>query len=183
MKRKKERRKHRKVAPGSKKVDDQPINDNDDQSEESQEEKEIEQVEKPSEPKKPPRKRQKVDSDDDSTSSSSASEESEESEEDEVHDKPPQPPQRDAPTPPPPTLHIFPLPVAPDAPSKATLALQGLDQALLTAELIEPTISVPLDEIDKHAGRSPEKNGQAVLSARMKKRLHELGIVELFAGG
>lgn len=87
-----------------------------------------------------------------------------------------------SPTPPLPSLPVFPLPVAPDAPSKATLALQGLDKALLTAELIDPTLSVPLDSIDKHVGRSVSQNVQPVLSEKMKKRLRELGIVELFAG-
>lgn len=72
-------------------------------------------------------------------------------------------------------LPSFPLPSRPDAPSKATLALQGLDKAIIEAELIEPRQIVPLDfeaTGEDHTG----------LSEKTKKRLQELGITELFAG-
>ena len=73
-------------------------------------------------------------------------------------------------------LPSFPRPVAPDAPSKSTLALQGVDKALLGAELIDPSRTLPLDAFTPAPGEIP------VLSDRMKKRLMDLGIVELFAG-
>lgn len=89
---------------------------------------------------------------------------------------------------PPPAFPSFPLPVAPDAPSKSTLALLGLDKALLDAQIISPSRNVPLDSID--AERSPENENEnesesrqlPVLSQKMKKRLRELGITEFFAG-
>lgn len=73
------------------------------------------------------------------------------------------------------TLPSFPLPSHPDAPSKATLALQGLDKAIIEAELIEPRRTMPIQSTDA---------GEAALglSERTKKRLQELGITELFAG-
>ncbi|KAF9468213.1 P-loop containing nucleoside triphosphate hydrolase protein [Collybia nuda] len=72
-----------------------------------------------------------------------------------------------------PTLPSFPLPVHPDAPSKSVLALQGLDQALVGAEIVNPTQSlpIPLDEADGGTG----------LSKKMRKRLTDLGITDLFA--
>lgn len=73
-------------------------------------------------------------------------------------------------------LPSFPRPIVPDAPSKSTLALQGVDKALLQAEFIDPAHVLPLAELTKSDGGIP------VLSERMKKRLVELGIVELFAG-
>ncbi|TDL25649.1 DEAD-domain-containing protein [Rickenella mellea] len=75
------------------------------------------------------------------------------------------------------TLPSFPLPVLPNAPSKSALALQGLDKALLDAEIIEPSRVVPVDSIghDRNDGKLP------VLSEKTKKRLHELGIAEFFA--
>lgn len=185
MKRKKERKKHRKVATGSKKTTEPTANgvDNDEGSGGEDEEN---LVEEPRAPKEPPRKRRKVDRDDEDESSSLSSSESSDEDKQEETKEPVAPPSSTphphSPTPPLPSLPVFPLPVAPDAPSKATLALQGLDKALLTAELIDPTLSVPLDSIDKHVGRSACQNVQPVLSEKMKKRLRELGIVELFAG-
>ncbi|KAL1668108.1 P-loop containing nucleoside triphosphate hydrolase protein [Schizophyllum commune] len=79
---------------------------------------------------------------------------------------------RRSPTPPA-ALPSFPIPTQPDAPSKADLALQGLDKALVNAELVDSTqvLSIPADEND----------GGTNLSLRTRKRLHELGITELFA--
>ncbi|KAF9565389.1 DEAD-domain-containing protein [Agrocybe pediades] len=72
-----------------------------------------------------------------------------------------------------PALPSFPLPAHPNAPSKSVLALQGLDEALLGAELVSPstTLSIPLGKDD----------GGTRLSERMRKRLRDLGITELFA--
>ncbi|TCD64285.1 ATP-dependent RNA helicase dbp6 [Steccherinum ochraceum] len=71
-------------------------------------------------------------------------------------------------------LPSFPAPRRPDAPSKKTLALQGLDTALAGAELIEPSTVLPIvpDEEDEDG---------TGLSRRMKKRLRELSVTELFA--
>ncbi|KAI0734198.1 DEAD-domain-containing protein [Fomitopsis betulina] len=75
---------------------------------------------------------------------------------------------------PPTTLPIFPLPTRPDAPSKQTLALQGLDKALIEAELVNPAKLQPFPT-------APDDDGGTGLSERTRKRLQELGITELFA--
>jgi ATP-dependent RNA helicase DDX51/DBP6 len=72
------------------------------------------------------------------------------------------------------TLPSFPLLAVPDAPSKSDLALQGLDQALLDAEIVDPTTSCSLS--------SEEGNDTMGLSEKMRKRLRDLAIIELFAG-
>ncbi|CAL1716551.1 unnamed protein product [Somion occarium] len=74
---------------------------------------------------------------------------------------------------PPAALPAFPLPKRPDAPSKSTLALQGLDKALMEAELVDPakTHSLPESGDDQESG----------LSERTVKRLKDLGIADLFA--
>jgi hypothetical protein len=79
------------------------------------------------------------------------------------------------PPPPPPSLQRFPLPSRPHAPEKAELASQGLDRALAGAQLVDPLLSTPL---------SPDKDGNDItgLSAKMLRRLRDLGIEELFAG-
>ncbi|KAI0075245.1 DEAD-domain-containing protein [Panus rudis PR-1116 ss-1] len=79
---------------------------------------------------------------------------------------------RRSPTPPA-ALPAFPLPRRPDAPSKTTLALQGLDKALIEAELVDPRQTHPLsqDGPDSDSG----------LSEKSVKRLKDLGITELFA--
>lgn len=71
-------------------------------------------------------------------------------------------------------LPSFPAPRRPDAPSKATLALQGLDKALIEADLVEPSKVLPIAETDEE-----DTTG---MSSRVRKRLRELGITELFAG-
>ncbi|EIW84208.1 P-loop containing nucleoside triphosphate hydrolase protein [Coniophora puteana RWD-64-598 SS2] len=75
---------------------------------------------------------------------------------------------------PPVALPSFPLPAAPRAPSRSVLALQGLDRALVKAEVIHPTtvLPVPLD------GSDSQGTG---LSEKSRKRLGDLGITELFA--
>ncbi|KAG5652764.1 hypothetical protein H0H81_003702 [Sphagnurus paluster] len=74
---------------------------------------------------------------------------------------------------PPGTLPSFPLPALPDAPSKSTLALQGLDKALVDAELVDPKTLLPIPD--------GEEDGGTMLSERTRKRLKDLGITELFA--
>ncbi|GLB40165.1 putative DEAD box helicase family protein [Lyophyllum shimeji] len=74
---------------------------------------------------------------------------------------------------PPRPLPSFPLPALPDAPSKSVLALQGLDQALVDAELVDPTTTLPIPD--------GEDDGGTMLSERTRKRLKDLGITELFA--
>ncbi|KAG6877780.1 hypothetical protein C0993_003981 [Termitomyces sp. T159_Od127] len=70
-------------------------------------------------------------------------------------------------------LPSFPLPSLPDAPSKSVLALQGLDRALVDAELVDPTTLLCIQD--------GPKDGGTHLSERMRKRLQDLGITELFA--
>ncbi|KIK62486.1 hypothetical protein GYMLUDRAFT_501630 [Collybiopsis luxurians FD-317 M1] len=67
-----------------------------------------------------------------------------------------------------PALPSFPLPALPNAPSKTTLALQGLDKALVDADIIPPSKTLPI-------------NDSQGLSEKMRKRLLDLGITELFA--
>lgn len=83
-------------------------------------------------------------------------------------------PKRKSPTPPV-ALPRFPLPKLPNAPSKSVLALQGLDQALVDAEIVDPATTLPVPA-------EGEDDGDTMLSAKTRKRLHELGISELFAG-
>ncbi|KAG6844227.1 hypothetical protein H0H87_008675 [Tephrocybe sp. NHM501043] len=71
------------------------------------------------------------------------------------------------------TLPSFPSPALPNAPSKTVLALQGLDQALVDAELVDPSTLLPIPE--------GSDDGGTQLSEKTRKRLHELGITELFA--
>ncbi|KDQ19346.1 hypothetical protein BOTBODRAFT_62759 [Botryobasidium botryosum FD-172 SS1] len=73
------------------------------------------------------------------------------------------------------TLPRFPLPSQPALPSASTLFLQGLDQALVEADIIDPakTIAIPLIEVNV--------DPTTRLSEKTRKRLGELGISELFA--
>ncbi|KAJ7650715.1 DEAD-domain-containing protein [Roridomyces roridus] len=72
------------------------------------------------------------------------------------------------------TLPSFPRPALPDAPSKSVLALQGLDQALVEAEIVDSAGLLPIPP-------DGEDDGGTGVSERTRKRLAELGIVELFA--
>jgi ATP-dependent RNA helicase DDX51/DBP6 len=73
------------------------------------------------------------------------------------------------------TLGSFPLPALPRAPPKSVLARQGLDQALVDAEIVDPTALLPIPwDADDDAGTG--------LTEKTRKRLKELGITELFAG-
>ncbi|EMD34147.1 hypothetical protein CERSUDRAFT_125827 [Gelatoporia subvermispora B] len=71
-------------------------------------------------------------------------------------------------------LPSFPLPRRPDAPSRSTLALQGLDKALIDAEIVDPTQLSPFDT-------TPDSDSGTGLSEKMRKRLKDLGVSELFA--
>ncbi|KAI0787926.1 P-loop containing nucleoside triphosphate hydrolase protein [Fomes fomentarius] len=115
-----------------------------------------------------PKKRRKLDTDEVSLHRASSA-----PEEDEVvvQSEAPRP---GSPTPPV-ALPLFPQPRRPDAPSKSVLALQGLDKALIQAEVVNPATILPL-ETSKEV--QDEKTG---LSARMRKRLQDVGITELFA--
>ncbi|KZT07643.1 DEAD-domain-containing protein [Laetiporus sulphureus 93-53] len=75
---------------------------------------------------------------------------------------------------PPVALPAFPLPRRPNAPSKRTLALQGLDKALVEAEIVDPAT---LQELLSTA----DADGGTRLGEKTRKRLKELGITELFA--
>ncbi|KAI0671592.1 DEAD-domain-containing protein [Trametes maxima] len=76
---------------------------------------------------------------------------------------------------PPVALPAFPQPRRPDAPSKTTLALQGLDRALYGAEVVDPATTVPLEDSQDTQG------GRTGLSEKMRRRLNDLGVTELFA--
>lgn len=89
-------------------------------------------------------------------------------------DEPPEPPLERSPTPQV-ALPLFPLPKQPDAPSKSTLALQGLDQALVEAELVDPQQTTSLLS-------ATDEEDLCGLSAKVRLRLKDLGISELFAG-
>jgi ATP-dependent RNA helicase DDX51/DBP6 len=72
-------------------------------------------------------------------------------------------------------LPSFPLPALPDAPSRSTLALQGLDRGLVDADIIGPSTVLPIP-------LEGDSDGGTRLSEKMRRRLHDLGITELFAG-
>lgn len=71
-------------------------------------------------------------------------------------------------------LPSFPLPALPDAPSKSDLALLGLDQALVGADIVPPSTVLPIP--------TGKEDGGTRLSGRTRKRLRDIGITELFAG-
>ncbi|KAF8896577.1 P-loop containing nucleoside triphosphate hydrolase protein [Infundibulicybe gibba] len=71
-------------------------------------------------------------------------------------------------------LPSFPLPALPHVPSKSTLALQGLDKALVSATLVDAASTLALPD-------SPDDDGGTGLGERTCKRLRDLGITELFA--
>ncbi|KAH9945257.1 DEAD-domain-containing protein [Epithele typhae] len=84
------------------------------------------------------------------------------------------PPPARSPTPPV-ALPAFPQPRKPEAPSKSVLALQGLERALIEAEVVDPAtilkLEVSLEVEDERTG----------LSGKVRRRLQDLGITELFA--
>lgn len=77
-----------------------------------------------------------------------------------------------------PTLPRFPLPRQPEAPSASVLYLQGVDEALIEAEIVDPAKTLPLNtDIDEE-----EDDDGSGLSLKTRQRLAQLGILELFAG-
>lgn len=75
---------------------------------------------------------------------------------------------------------LLPFPVAHVAQqiSQKELALQGLDPALVDAEIVDSATTIPVDTLSNDFSA----NQPVTLSPKMKKRLQELGITELFAG-
>ncbi|KAK2460978.1 hypothetical protein APHAL10511_007448 [Amanita phalloides] len=71
-------------------------------------------------------------------------------------------------------LPRFPLPVLPDASFKTDLALQGLDQALVEGDLIDPSNVLPVPS-------EADEDTWLGLSLKMRRSLKELGIQEFFA--
>lgn len=78
-------------------------------------------------------------------------------------------------------LPTFPRPKKPRAPSASVLYRQGLDKALAQAEIVDSSSTLPLKppEIDGMDETDVDEFG---LTQRMRKRLGELEITELFAG-
>ena len=66
------------------------------------------------------------------------------------------------------------MPALPYAPSKSVLALQGLDRALVDAEVVLPSKVLPIP--------SGKDDGGTRLSEKIRTRLKDIGITELFAG-
>ncbi|KAJ7585027.1 DEAD-domain-containing protein [Mycena floridula] len=155
LRRKKERRKINKKAAPSKPEDEQQ-DDIESASEVGPAEEEDEEPEVKVVKEKRPKKRRKVEEEEDEDQEAMQVEAV-------VHRSPT--PQA--------SLPQFPLPVLPGAPSKSDLALQGLDQALVDAEIIDPTTTAPIS--------TEADDGDLPLTSRMRKRLGELGISELFA--
>ena len=77
---------------------------------------------------------------------------------------------------PPAALQAFPQPRRPEAPSKSVLALQGLNRALIEADIVNPATTL---DIEPSLDAPDEKTG---LSGKVRRRLQDLGITELFAG-
>ncbi|KAF5326822.1 hypothetical protein D9619_004453 [Psilocybe cf. subviscida] len=70
-------------------------------------------------------------------------------------------------------LPSFPLPALPDAPSKSLLTMQGLTKELIEAELVLPSTVLLIP-----AGKD---DGGTRLSEKLRNRLRDIGITELFA--
>ena len=160
LKRKKDRRKHRKSEVSTTAKNELETRSDETDGEDEVEGKEQDEPETEAITKEDaPRKKRKVDEDG-----------VREDKDEEMSDARPRSPTPEV------ALQRFPLPVAPNAPSKSALALQGLDKALLSAEIIDPTQILTFDALERPQGQVP------VFSDKMKKRLQELGITELFAG-
>ncbi|KIO28333.1 hypothetical protein M407DRAFT_22398 [Tulasnella calospora MUT 4182] len=78
-------------------------------------------------------------------------------------------------------LPTFPRPRKPRAPSASVLYRQGLDKALAQAEIVESSITLRLKPLEVD-GLDETDVDEFGLSQRMRKRLGELDITELFAG-
>ncbi|KAJ3555698.1 hypothetical protein NM688_g2432 [Phlebia brevispora] len=190
LKAKKERRKKRKAVgtsstphkdPSPERSDVDP-DANDDEGNESNQEivqsteverGEVEEKSPAKSEKKPPKKRRKVEQLQDEADAVEDVEDNDQYMRDEVQHGEETLQLRRSPTPQV-ALPIFPLPRQPEGPSKSTLALQGLDKALVEAELVDPrtTVSITLEqEFERTYG----------LSDKMARRLKDLGIDGLFA--
>ncbi|KAJ3529955.1 hypothetical protein NMY22_g8781 [Coprinellus aureogranulatus] len=189
LKKKKERRKQRtkvqKAVNAKKERESKREEGSDEDEDESSEEEEDEKPEPPVKEQKPPRKRQKLDTpqpedaqeveveenmDVDRTAEGEEDVAMEELDEAEEHEPPAHDEERDIPEG---ALPSFPLPAHPDAPSQSTLALQGLDQHIIDADIVHPSTVIPIPD--------GEDDGGTRLSEKTRKRLKELGITELFA--
>lgn len=72
------------------------------------------------------------------------------------------------------TMHPFPSPTIPNVPPQSVLAMQGVDKALIHAEIIDPAAVTPLS--------TAEQDHDIGLSSKTRRRLLDLGISELFPG-
>jgi hypothetical protein len=161
LKKKKDRRKHRKAVAPNRRADFGPNDDVMGEVDEQEEQEVVKEAIREEEAR--PRKRRRVTQvvEDIEIEPATAS------------DLPPVPKARRST--PPPALPSFPLPALPNAPSKTDLALQGLDKNLVEAEIVDSATLLPISaEGDDDAGTG--------LTQRTRKRLMELGIKELFAG-
>ncbi|KZP31818.1 DEAD-domain-containing protein [Athelia psychrophila] len=180
LKRKKDRRRNRKSAAPKKKPSDLSVaeagvaehsasSDSDDSDAEDEKDSAPEQIIEQGSPEpevpKRPKKRRKEEKDDESQDV--------EMEEAESPADLTEPATRRSPSPLA-ALPSFPLPALPNAPPKSVLALQGLDRALVDAEIVDPSTLLPIPS-------DGEDDVGTGLSEKTRKRLQELGIVELFA--
>ncbi|KAL0574239.1 ATP-dependent RNA helicase dbp6 [Marasmius crinis-equi] len=189
LKRKKERRKHKKHSQPKHGERTEKSEGGDDESEEDEEgnDEAMEVDEEPVAPiiledipavesksEKRPKKRRKLSVDAEEVERVAEDEEPEadEAEDEQVAQDPAAPSRSPSPTA---ALPSFPLPSLPDAPTESALALQGLDQALIDAEVVDPGVVQPISEA------SSQDDVGTKVSEKMRKRLHELGITELFA--
>ncbi|KAJ3534074.1 hypothetical protein NMY22_g7078 [Coprinellus aureogranulatus] len=189
LKKKKERRKQRtkvqKVVNAKKERESKREEESDEDKDEASEEEEDEKSEPPVKEQKPPRKRQKLDTPQPEDAQEvevgerMEVDEMAEREEDVVMEEIDEaegyepPAHNEEPDIPEGALPSFPLPAHPDAPSQSTLALQGLDQHIIDADIVHPSTVIPIPD--------GEDDGGTRLSEKTRKRLKELGITELFA--
>ncbi|KAG9014032.1 ATP-dependent RNA helicase dbp6 [Tulasnella sp. JGI-2019a] len=73
-------------------------------------------------------------------------------------------------------LSAFPRPMQPEAPPKSSLYLQGLDKALSQAQIVDSALTLPLLPLSNNG--KPDTFG---ISEATRRRLDEMGIMELFA--
>lgn len=182
LKRKKERRKQRKSEAAQSKLPSTSVSVHDEDAQSSTHDENETLVVPAAQPQREiPRKRRKIRKELDLQEQEELVQEENDEEFSEAEGGAPQElplPDQRTPTPPA-AFPTFPLPIAPDAPSKSALALQGLDKALLGAEIINPSTNISIEELG--SDRSPDKGDLPVLGQKMTKRLRELGISEFFA--
>ncbi|GJJ08218.1 hypothetical protein Clacol_002427 [Clathrus columnatus] len=76
-------------------------------------------------------------------------------------------------------LRPFTMPQVTQQASQKELALQGLDPALVDAELVDSTKTIPVDSFSSDS--DPPMKNPGSISSKMRKRLQNLGITEFFA--